>query len=77
MRLRTVPEAYRELKKEDPQTQFTITALRRLVKTGVIPVVLIGNKRLVDLDKLPEQLLAVPIEYPEPVRLSAIRPIRL
>ena len=74
MRLRTIPEAYRELKKEDPDTAFTLHALQRLVKTGVVPVVLIGNKRLVDLDKLPEQLLSVPIHVPEPVRLG-IRPI--
>lgn len=70
MRLRTIPEAYRELKKEDPDTAFTQHALQRLAKTGVIPVVLIGNKRLVDLDKLPEQLLNVPIHVPEPVRLG-------
>lgn len=70
MRLRTIPEAYLELKQEDPNTAFTMTALRRLVKTGAIPVVIIGNKRLVDLDKLPEQLLATPVEIPAPVRLG-------
>ena len=70
MRLRTVPEAYRELKKEDPNTAFTLSALRRLVKLGAVPVVLVGNKRLVDLDKLPDQLLAIPVEVPAPVRLG-------
>ena len=76
MRLRTVPEAFRELKKEDPSTAFTMTALRRLVKTGKIPVVLIGNKRLVDLDTLPEELMTAKAEYPAPVRLGVIRPVK-
>lgn len=74
MRLRTIPEAFNELRKEDPGTSFTMSGLRRLVRTGAIPVVIIGNKRLVDLDALPEQLLSVPIHVPEPVRLG-VRPI--
>lgn len=58
-RMRTLPEAYRELKKADPNTAYTLKALRAAVKKGEIPVLTIGsNKRLVNLDTLFEMLSA-------------------
>lgn len=51
-RMRTAPQAIAELKKIDPDTAFTLTALKRMMKQGKIPVVQIESKRLVNLDTL-------------------------
>lgn len=50
-RMRTVPEAFRELKAADPNTGYTLRAFRAAVNRGEIPVVLVGNKRLINLDQ--------------------------
>ena len=55
-RMRTLPEAFAELKKEDPSTAYTLRALRAAVNKGEIPVVSVGNKRLINLDNLYEIL---------------------
>ena len=55
-RMRTVPEAFAEIKKADPSTTYTLRALRSAVNKGEIPVVRVGNKRLINLDKLFEML---------------------
>lgn len=55
-RMRTLPEAIRELKKADPETAYTLRALRAAVNRGDVPVVMVGNKRLVNLDRLFEVL---------------------
>ena len=51
-RMRTLPKAMEEIKKADPETQFTLATLRKLVDRGIIGCVPLGNYRLVDLDKL-------------------------
>ena len=68
MRMRTLPEAARLLKEEDPGTAITLTGLRRMVKQGRIPVSMQGkNKPLIDMDRLPEYLFAqAPPEVPTP-----------
>lgn len=55
-RMRTLPEAFAELKKADPYTAYTLRALRAAVNKGEIPVVRVGNKRLINLDNLFETL---------------------
>ena len=55
-RMRTIDNAYAEIKALDPQTDFTKRALRRMVKTNEIPSTQIGNKYLINLDKLLEFL---------------------
>ena len=55
-RMRTIDNAYAEIKALDPSTDFTKRALRRMVKTNVIPSTQIGNKYLINLDKLLEIL---------------------
>ena len=55
-RMRTIPKAYAELKKLDPDTDFTLRALRRMVNTGEIPTVNINSKKLVNLDLLIDKL---------------------
>ncbi len=55
-KMRTLPEAFRELKAADPNTAYTLRALRTAVNKGEIPVVAVGSKRLINLDKLFEML---------------------
>lgn len=55
-RMRTLPKAYQEIKKLDPDTDFSMRALRKLIKSGKIPTVKIQNKTLVNLDLLLEKL---------------------
>ncbi len=51
-RMRTLPQAIEELKKNDPGCALTLTALRRAAKTGRLPTVEVGTKRLVDMATL-------------------------
>lgn len=53
IRLRTVDEAYKDIKRMDPNTKVTKYFLKTLVKTGTVPSLKVGNrKRLIDLDLL-------------------------
>ena len=51
-RMRTIDNAYAEIKALDPSTDFTKRALRRMVATKEIPTTKIGNKNLINLDLL-------------------------
>lgn len=51
-RMRTIPEAMREIRRIDPDTALTVTALRRMVNNGEIPYVNVASKRLINLDIL-------------------------
>ena len=51
-RMRTIPQAFKEIKSIDPNTSITVSVLRRLVKEGVIETVQVANKRLLNLDLL-------------------------
>lgn len=55
-RMRTAPEAIKEIQALDPKSSLTLNALRRMMKTGEIPVVYVNTKRLVNLDLLIEYL---------------------
>ena len=54
--MRTIDNAYAEIKALDPSTDFTKRALRRMVATKEIPTTKIGNKNLINLDRLLEIL---------------------
>ena len=51
-RMRTIDQTAEWLRETDPETALTKTALRRLVTTGQLPTVRIGQKYLIDLDML-------------------------
>lgn len=72
-RMRTVPEAFRELKAADPNTAYTLRAFRAAVNRGEIPVVLVGNKRLVNLDQF-FAMLNTPTSSPK-VYEGGVRPL--
>lgn len=55
-RMRTAPGALAIIQQEDPGTDITLHYLRRLIKTGAIPCVPVGRKKLVNVDKLIEYL---------------------
>lgn len=58
-RMRTVSNAVAEIKKIDPNTDFTERALRRMVAQNEIPAVSVGNKKLINLDLLIEKLSGI------------------
>ena len=51
-KMRTLPEAIKELKKIDPETAFTLRALRRAVNNGEIPVTYVGSAVLINFNML-------------------------
>ncbi len=51
-RMRTQNNAYAEIKKLDPNTDFTKKALQRMITNKEIPTVKVGNKNLINLDLL-------------------------
>lgn len=55
-RMRTAPQALKELIKMDPETSVTLRAIRRMISCGVLPVVRVGNKSLINFDLLLEKL---------------------
>ena len=62
MRMRTVYQAAAWLREQDPETALTKTALRRLVVTGQLPSVRVGQKYLISLETLEDYLAgAVPL----------------
>lgn len=56
MRMRSVREAYREIKAADPNSGICLTTLYHLVADGTIPHIPMGRKYLIDLDRLEEYL---------------------
>lgn len=55
-RMRTKDNAYAEIKRLDPNTDFTKRALQRMIANKEIPTVKVGNKNLINLDLLLEIL---------------------
>lgn len=71
--MRTIEQAAAEIRAADPQTALTKTALRRLVVSGAVPSVKVGNKYLLDLNGLDAYLAG---EQREPEPPQGIRRIR-
>ena len=59
MRIRSIREAHKEIKAADPNSAIGLTTLYRLVEEGVIPHRKVGQKYLIDLDKLEQYLSGV------------------
>lgn len=51
-RLRTLPEAMKEIERQDPGTALTLWALRQLVNSGEIPVIRSGSRQLVSIEAI-------------------------
>lgn len=52
MKLRTIDQLYEEVKRIDPDTALTKTAIRRLVISGQLTSIKAGKKYLVSLEAL-------------------------
>lgn len=62
MRMRTIEQAAAWVQENDPDTALTKTALRRMVVTGKLPSVRVGQKYLIALETLEDYLAgAVPL----------------
>lgn len=51
-RMRTAAKVLELIKAEDPGTEVTLHYIRYLIKTGAVPCVEVGRKKLVDADVL-------------------------
>lgn len=51
-RMRTAENVLKILKQEDPETEVTLHYIRKLIKSGAVPVTPVGRKLLVDADNL-------------------------
>ena len=51
-RMRTAQGAVATLKEEDPDTQITVSMVRRLIRSGQLPYVPMGKKKLINVDTL-------------------------
>ena len=60
-RMRTIKEAIKEIKQEDPHSCMTEHALRRFILDGTIPCIRAGGKYLINIDKL-NDYLSIPAE---------------
>ena len=75
--MRTIPEAYAYLLKEDPETAITKTALRRMVVSGAIPSLKVGRKYLVPLEAIDAYLSGEEREAPSLAARGIIRPVEV
>ena len=64
-RIRTLPQAIKEIQRLDGETCYSLRALRRSVNNGEIPAIHINSKVLINLDTLLD-ILANPKEPPAP-----------
>lgn len=64
-RMRTIDKAYEYVLENDPDTQLSKNAFRKLVLSREIPSVNVGRKKLVNLD-LVDRYLSCGVEQLEP-----------
>lgn len=76
MRMRTIDQAAAYLKQTDPETALTKTAIRRVVISGELPSVRVGNKFLLSLESIEAFLQGNTTTVPAPTQ-GVIRPISL
>lgn len=57
-RMRTAGKVLEIIQAEDPGTEVTLHYIRQLIKTGAVPSVAVGRKRLVDADDVIQRIAA-------------------
>lgn len=75
MRVRTIEQLYADVKRLDPDTALTKTALRRLVLSGDIPSRRAGQKYLVTMEALEAYMNGVQAEPKPAPGYGGIRPV--
>lgn len=75
MKMRTIPQLSAYIRETDPESSLTQTAIRRLVRSGELPSVSVGVKRLVALETLDNFLRSSTPAAVPPAPSGAIRRI--
>ena len=75
-RMRTAPQAIKELQALDPNTCFTLHALTIMIKQGKIPFVASGRKKLINFDTLLDMLYNSETTQTPPDTINGIRVIK-
>lgn len=75
-RMRTLDEAYAEIKQLDSGTAVSKYLIRQLALSGKIPTVMCGRKRLINLDGLIAYLNACSTAVNNVIPYSGITPIK-
>ena len=57
-RMRTAGKVLEIIKEEDPGTEVSIQYIRYLIKSGAVPSVTVGRKKLVDADMVIQHIAA-------------------
>lgn len=70
LRTRTIREAAAYFQENDPQTCLTETAIRTLLRTGVVPSARVGRKYLVTIEAL-EAYLGGSLKPEKPVKAQS------
>ena len=55
-RVRTIDQAYDEIKAKDPDTAISKYLVRAMVNDGTVPSIKNGNRKLVDVDVLERKI---------------------
>ena len=74
-KMRTISQAFDEIKTADTNTALTERALRCAVKRGEIPCVRIGNKCLVSMDAVAAYMAGKSVALLRPDGYGSIRPL--
>lgn len=78
MQMRTIDQIAQLIRDDDPETALTKTAIRRLVTTGAIRSVKVGQKYLVSLEAVNEYLAGdVPVSASARAGSGGIRPVEV
>lgn len=71
-RMRNADGVFRELKEADPDTRISAYFIRRLIKSGAIPVVKIGRMELVNVDLVFDYLATHGVTLPPRTALQGV-----
>ena len=76
-RMRTAGKVLELTQAEDPGTEVTLHYIRQLIKTGAVPCVTVGRKKLVDADHLIQRIAegAVPAMTTAPPGAGDVIPL--
>lgn len=55
-RIRTIDQAYDEIKKQDPETAISRYLVRQMINQGMVPSIKSGSKKLVDVGVLERKI---------------------
>lgn len=72
-RMRNAEGVHRELKAADPDTRISAYFIRRLIKSGAVPVVRIGRMELVNVDLVFDYLATNGVTLPPKSEYTGVK----